>query len=96
MDFLTAYALLIVGAACLFIKIGFLVWAYVKTRKPAAIAYGLYVLASAALPAFILPQRNPDYFALYQLITILIETLLFVWLVRSLIKRPVRPLPHDA
>lgn len=96
MEFLTAYALLIVGVACLFLKIGFLVWAYVKTRKLAAIAYGLYVLISAALPVFILPRINSDYFALYQLITILIETLLFVWLVRSLIKRPVRPLPYDA
>lgn len=96
MEFLTSYALLIVGIACLFLKIGFLVWAYAKTNKLAAIAYGLYVLLSAALPIFILPRIDPDYFALYQLITIFIETLLFVWLVRSLIKRPVRPLPYDA
>lgn len=96
MDFLTAYALLLVGAACLFIKIGFLVWAYVKTRKLAPIVYGLYLLSSTVMPILILPQLNPDYFPLYQLITIFIETLLFVWLVRSLIKRPIRPLPYDA
>lgn len=94
MDFLTAYALLIVGAICLFIKIGFLIWAYVRTRKLAAIAYGLYVFASAAVPILLLPQ-SPDYYPLYQLITALLETTFFVWLVRSLIKRPSRPLPND-
>lgn len=96
MNFITAYAALFLGVACLFLKVGFLVWAYIRTRKLAAIAYGIYVLASVIFPIVILPQLSPDYYPVYSIVTAVLEAVLFVWLVRSLLKRPVRPLPNDA
>ncbi|MGB3295673.1 MAG: hypothetical protein WBB01_22035 [Phormidesmis sp.] len=97
MSFITAYALLVTNAACLFVKIGFLVWAYMRTRQLAAIIYGLYILMGVAVPIVVFPQVDPDsdFFYRYQIATAVIETTLFVWLVRSLIKRPARSLPHD-
>ncbi|MGI8932914.1 hypothetical protein [Leptolyngbya sp. BC1307] len=96
MDFITAYAALVLGAACLFAKVGFLVWAYVRTHKLAPIFYGIYVVASVVFPVVILPQVSPSYYPLYSIASGVLEAILFVWLVRSLLKRPTRPLPNDA
>lgn len=96
MDFITTYAALVLGAACLLAKAGCLVWAYVRTQKLAPIVYGVYVVASVAFPVVILPQVGPSYYPLYSIASGVLEAILFVWLVRSLLKRLVKPLPHDA
>ena len=96
MDFITAYAALVLGAACLLAKVGFLVWAYVRTHKLAPVFYGIYAVASVAFPVVILPQVSPSYYPLYSIASGVLEAILFIWLVRSLLKRPARPLPNDA
>ncbi len=96
MDFITTYAALVLGAACLLAKVGCLVWAYVRTHKLAPLVYGIYVVASVAFPVVILPQVSPSYYPFYSIASGVLEAILFVWLVRSLLKRLDKPLPNDA
>lgn len=96
MDLITTYAALVLGAACLLAKVGCLVWAYVRTHRLAPIIYGIYVVASVAFPVIILPQVSPGYYPLYSIASGVLEAVLFVWLVRSLLKRSLRPLSQDA
>ena len=97
--------IVVVGLAnlsCLIVKFAFLFWVYVRTQKLAAMVYGVFLLIAGLVP-FILPRllTARDFGTIWLFLnagTAFVEVGLFIWLVRSLIKRPTPSslLPTDA
>ena len=96
-----ALGVFVAGIALLLLKVGFLIWVFIRTRQGAAIAYALYVLLSNTLgnlPYQILERvssANPvegeaiasAMFAI-RISGVFIETALFIWLIWSVLKSP--------
>jgi len=89
-------ALLGAQLLALLAKLMVLGWAYFKTKKPAAIAYAIYLLFQAVVP-FLLPVLGPAVYGRYAILLALLEIFLFIWLIYSLVKsfRPPKPLSSD-
>lgn len=92
-------------AVIVLVKVGFLVWVFSRSQKPAAIVYAAYILISAVVSA-VLPAFLSQFFSrsegiavytltllTYGVVNSLVEVALFIWFVQSLLKRPVQSLP---
>jgi len=80
---ITLIALQLLALLAKLIVLGF---AYVKTKSPAAIAYGICLSLQAAVP-FLVRLVNPEVFSRYAILLSFLEIILFIWLVYSLAKR---------
>ena len=81
------------------VKVGFLIWVFIRTQKVPAICYAVYLLL-ASVGQFLVPALIAQtvgardvvvlqgMISAYGAFTTLIETVLFIWLVRSLLKSP--------
>ncbi|MEL6352348.1 MAG: hypothetical protein AAFR58_11310 [Cyanobacteria bacterium J06627_28] len=72
-------------------KAACLIWAFVRTQKVAALVYIAFLVVSAIVPAIAARLLGGAAFALFNIYynagASLIEVGLFIWLVRSLLKR---------
>lgn len=84
-----------VGLLCFAVKAACLIWAFVRTRKVAALFYIAFLIVSPIVPivtAKIIGATNFALFSIYYNVAAgVLEAGLFIWLVRSLLKR--RSLP---
>ena len=73
------------------VKAGVLIWAYIRTRKPATIAYAGFVLLQSVLPYVLIRNIGVERYSTYASWSYLIEIILFLWLIVSLISRKRSP-----
>ncbi|MEM9088294.1 MAG: hypothetical protein AAGC93_06065 [Cyanobacteria bacterium P01_F01_bin.53] len=85
------------------VKVGFLIWVFVRTQKISAISYAVYVVLAGfgnfLVPVLLFQSATADNVRLFHIMrsvygsfSALVETVLFIWLVRSLLRSP-RPDP---
>ena len=85
----------LVAIATTLVKIGFLVWVFIRTNKAAAVVYAVYSLLSIILnytyPLLVSQFVSVDSFAIIGVaigtVKGLIELGLFIWLILSLTRR---------
>lgn len=91
----------LLSIAFLLTKAGFLIWVFIRTQKIWAICYALYVVL-ASLANFVVPAAVSRFaytgsvdaalsllvISIYGAVSTLIEVVLFIGLVRSLLKSP--------
>ena len=92
------YAFLAGAGAVLLVKIGVLVWAYLKTRKLAPMVYGIYLVAQTVFPLLTARVAGAPQFVFFAGGMWLLEIVLFVWLIYSLTTRTrkTRPLVQES
>ncbi|MGB3297719.1 MAG: hypothetical protein WBA76_05575 [Phormidesmis sp.] len=107
-DSILTAALILSTAVIVLVKVGFLIWVFSRSQKPVAIVYAAYILISAVvstgLPAFLSQffSGSEDVaaytltLATYGVVNALVEVVLFIWFVRSLLKRAALPLINNA
>ncbi|MEL7331093.1 MAG: hypothetical protein AAFN12_02535 [Cyanobacteria bacterium J06560_2] len=74
------------------VKLVILIWAYIRTHKLATIVYWVFLLINSLMPLILSTVMTPAELG-FKIIFVnagsaLLEVGLFVWLVRSLLKRP--------
>ncbi len=99
---LTTFAVGISSLVALLAKVVCLVWAFVRTKRIAALVYLAFLLVGGLLPVVLAYTLSPvNYGSFYLFVGVgsaVVEAGLFIWLVRSLIKQPadITTLSEDA
>ena len=95
----TTIALTVAASLVGIAKLGFLIWLFIRTKRFAAIAYGIYLVGFEVVTPYLESVvterfRPPTYAAewarslfVLNLVNSLIETSLFIWLLWPLLKR---------
>lgn len=98
----TTFAVGISSLTCLIAKIVCLIWAFIRTKQPAALVYLAFLVVNALSPVVLAYTLSPtNYGSAWLFVGVgsaVIEAILFIWLVQSLLKRSSNAvnLPTDA
>lgn len=88
----TTFAVGVSSLTCLAAKAVCLIWAFIRTQRPAALVYLVFLILNGLLPVVLAYTVSPESYASAWLLVgvggVVIETGLFIWLVQSLLSQP--------